>query len=294
MRRFFAFALLLASTANATTQTVTIFSPSNGRNISFVIYTPPNYSTSTERYPLVLSLHGKGGTAAGRSTAVTPTLNAAITAGTARPMIFVFPDGQTDAFYGDAYNGSKRVYSNIIGEVLPYVETNFRTIANRNGRAIEGFSMGGFGASMYAAKHPELFSAIVEYGGALSKWQDILNFDSDTALAMYNNTESNFLPYSLWDLTTANATAIRTTINYKMLVGDADGQQNSNQRFRDHLLSLNIDPHYQVLPGIAHVQGDYFAEGSGLEFLDNHFASVPEPGGAAVMLLFATALRRRR
>ena len=154
--------------------------------------------------------------------------------------------------------------------------------------------MGGFGASMYAAKHPELFSAIVEYGGALSKWQDILNFDDETALNMYNNTESNFLPYSLWDLTTANATAIRTTINYKMLVGDADGQQNSNQRFRDHLLSLNIDPHYQVLPGIAHVQGDYFAEGSGLEFLDNHFGSVPEPTGAGVMLLFALALRRRR
>jgi hypothetical protein len=113
---------------------------------------------------------------------------------------------------------------------------------------------------------------------------------------MYNLVESNFLPYSLWDLTTANATALRTTVNYKMIVGDADGQEGSNERFRDHLVSLNINPQYQVLPGVEHQGGQYLAEGSGLAFLDNHFATVPEPALAAAlapMLLLAVGRRRR-
>ena len=77
---------------------------------------------------------------------------------------------------------------------------------------------------------------------------------------------------------------------------DADGQQQSNQRFRDYLLSLNIDPHYQVLPGVQHLGDDYYEEGSGLEFLDNHFVSVPEPAAAWTLCLIAAAVipARRR
>jgi esterase/lipase superfamily enzyme len=161
---------------------------------------------------------------------------------------------------------------------------------------MEGFSMGGFGAAMYAAKHTALFSAVVEYGGALSKWQDLVNFNGSVASSMYNNVEANFIPYSLWDQTGLHANELRTSVDYKMIVGDADPQQNSNQRFRDYLLSLNIDPHYQVLPGVAHVGDDYFEEGSGLEFLDNHFASVPEPTAAATAacsIAILIAARRR-
>jgi S-formylglutathione hydrolase FrmB len=59
---------------------------------------------------------------------------------------------------------------------------------------MEGFSMGGFGAAMYTAKHPELFSAVVECGGALSKWQDLVNFNNAVADDMYDLNEANFLP----------------------------------------------------------------------------------------------------
>ena len=289
--------LVCATAASATTTTVTIFSPSNNRNTSFVVYTPPNYSANpSKRYPLVISLHGIGGTATGRANQVVPTLDAAIVAGNVQPMIYVFPDGQTDSFWGDAFDGHKQAYSNVINEILPYVEANYRTIADRDHRAMEGFSMGGFGAAMYTAKHTALFSAVVEYGGALSKWQDLVNFNGSVAASMYNNVEANFVPYSLWDQTGLHANELRTMVNYKMIVGDADGQQQSNQRFRDFLLSLNIDPHYQVLPGVAHLGDDYFEEGSGLEFLDDHFASVPEPSAAWTLsaTVIAIVVRARR
>jgi endo-1,4-beta-xylanase len=239
-----------------------------------------------------------------------PTLDAAIVAGDVQPMIYVFPDGQNNSFYGNPFDGHKQVYSNIIGEVRPYVDANYRTIASRTHRAMEGFSMGGFGAAMYTAKHPELFGTVVEYGGALAKWQDLVNFNPAVAQEMYNSAEINFLPYSLWDLTAQNAAALRTQVNYKMIVGSADGQQQSNQRFRDFLTSLNIDPHYQVLTGVPHNGAMYYAEGSGLQFLDEHFppieqyparfarpefAAVPEPvGGALAVLLGLVILATRR
>ena len=284
-----------ATNAHATITTVTTFSPSNNRNVSFQVYTPPGYSANpAQRYPVVYSLHGIGGTSLNRANVYAPVLDAKMNAADIAPMIWVFPDGQTNSFYGDAFDGHKQVYSNIIHEVLPHVDANFRTIADRDHRAMEGFSMGGFGAAMYTAKHPEKFSAVLEYGGALSRWSDLTNFNHAVAVEMYNDVEANWLAYSLWDLTTQNANAIRTTVNYKMIVGSDDPQQLSNERFRDHLLSLNIDPQYQVLPGVEHLAGQYLNEGSGLAFLNDHFANVPEPAALGVGAGLALISARRR
>jgi hypothetical protein len=90
---------------------------------------------------------------------------------------------------------------------------------------------------------------------------------------MYNSVEANFLPYSLWDVTASNAEALRTQVNYKMIVGDADSQYQSNIRFRDRLIALGIDPQFRVLPGVEHLGGSYLIEGSGLRFLSEHFAA---------------------
>ena len=104
-----------ARVATATISTITLFSPSNIRNLSFQVYTPPGYATDTTRkYPVVISLHGIGGTSTQRSSIHGPELDARINSGDALPMIWIFPDGQTDSFYGDAYNGTKQVYSQII------------------------------------------------------------------------------------------------------------------------------------------------------------------------------------
>jgi endo-1,4-beta-xylanase len=301
--------LCTAAPAAASVTTVTLFSPSNNRNISFQVYLPPNYNgASAVRYPVVYDVHGIGGTSLGRSNQVVPTLDAAIVAGTVQPMIWIFPDGQTNSFYGDAFDGHKQVYSNIIGEVLPYVDSHYRTWADRDHRAIEGFSMGGFGAAMYAAKRADLFSAVVEYGGALTTWSDLVQFNNAVAQEMYNGVESNFTPYSLWDQTALNAPMISRYLDYQMLVGDADPQMQSNTRFRDYLHTLGIQPDFRILPGINHDGRAYFANGTGLRFLADHFARqnnsglpqrdrfvlLPEPNaGAWLFISLPLAMRRR-
>jgi hypothetical protein len=204
-----------------------------------------------------------------------------MTSGEIIPMIWVFPDGQRDSYYGNAFDGHKQVYTHVIEELLPYIDANFKTKADRNNRAMEGFSMGGFGSGLYAAKNPELFSATLLYGAVLPNWADLLRKEADTALEMYNNQESNWLPYSIYDVTAANAAAIAATVDYKQIVGDADGHRQGNFVFRDFLLSIGIDPQFQILPGVTHLGGLYLTEGSGLAFLNDHFlraSQVSAPG----------------
>ena len=55
-----------------------------------------------------------------------------------------------------------------IGELIPWIDETFPTVAERSGRAIAGLSMGGFGAMSYAARHPDLFAAAGSFSGALN------------------------------------------------------------------------------------------------------------------------------
>lgn len=81
------------------------------------------------------------------------------------PLIIVMPDGgrgfYTDAAQGFAYEQA------IIGDLIPFVDSRFRTIATRAGRCIGGLSMGGYGAMKLALKHPDLFASAHSHSGAL-------------------------------------------------------------------------------------------------------------------------------
>ena len=108
------------------------------------VYTPPDYATSSQRYPVLYLLHGAGDNdqswlMAGRMNFILDNL---IAAGKAKPMIVVMPAGHTPPTAGgppapDAFS------RDLLGDVVPYVERNFRTLPGRERRAIAGLSMGG-------------------------------------------------------------------------------------------------------------------------------------------------------
>jgi S-formylglutathione hydrolase FrmB len=118
------------------------------------------------RYPVLYLLHGA------RSTFRSWTGDGDAEAITARaPMIVVMPDGGTDGWYTDWYEGKKAVQPRWetyhVGQLIPWVDSTYRTVAARRGRAVAGLSMGGFGALSYAARHPGTFTAAASYSGAL-------------------------------------------------------------------------------------------------------------------------------
>ena len=78
-------------------------------------------------------------------------LAAAIRAGKAPAMIVVLVNGIAASFYCDSPNGKLPVDSVIIKELIPHVDQTYRTIARREARAVEGFSMGGYGIATSAS-----------------------------------------------------------------------------------------------------------------------------------------------
>ena len=112
------------------------------------VYTPPGYLTSGQRYPVLYLLHGAGDNdqswlMAGRANFIIDNL---IAAGKAKPMIVVMPAGHTPAVPGGAppAPGSPDAFArDLLGDVVPYVEQNYRTLPGREQRAIAGLSMGG-------------------------------------------------------------------------------------------------------------------------------------------------------
>src|ERR1035438_5393497 len=89
-------------------------------------------------------------------------------AGKIPEMIVVLVNGMKDSFYNDSPDGKWPVDSVIIKELIPHVDQTYRTIAGREGRAVEGFSMGGYGTAHLGFKHPDVFSVVSIRSGALT------------------------------------------------------------------------------------------------------------------------------
>jgi S-formylglutathione hydrolase FrmB len=72
--------------------------------------------------------------------------------------IVVMPDGDDGQWY-DRVDATIKNEQYVVESVIPYIDHHFRTISARNARAIAGISNGGFGAMLFAAKHPRQFAA---------------------------------------------------------------------------------------------------------------------------------------
>jgi S-formylglutathione hydrolase FrmB len=76
-----------------------------------------------------------------------------------RAAIVVMPDGGPQGWYTDWPGGEELWETYHLTRVIPAIDARFRTFADRAHRAVAGFSMGGYGALLYAARHPDLFVA---------------------------------------------------------------------------------------------------------------------------------------
>ena len=123
---------------------------------------PDGYDIS-RRYPVLFLLHGGG---ENYSTFDTKYDIRNHTAG--RDLIVVMPDGGAAGWYSDPESsnvGPRNWETFHIKELIPWVDATFSTTGQASGRAVSGFSMGGFGALKYAAKHPELFGSVSSHSG---------------------------------------------------------------------------------------------------------------------------------
>ncbi len=139
-------------------ESLTMRSEILNQEIRFSIQLPPDYYQTDKKYPTVYLLHGLGDDETswieyGQIDKISMQLweQKEIV-----PMIFVMPQGFR-SYYSNTYDSAFMYRDMFTKEFVPYIDSMFLTLSNRNNRALVGYSMGGFGAMSLALKNPELF-----------------------------------------------------------------------------------------------------------------------------------------
>jgi S-formylglutathione hydrolase len=137
------------------------------------VYLPPSYKTDlTRRYPVVYLLHGYGLQAerwmtfarieTGANRSMTGSGGGVGTEARTREMILVNPDAYT-VYDGSMYSSSVTTgdWETFIAEdLVAYIDSHYRTLANRTSRGLAGHSMGGYGTLRLGMKRPDVFSSL--------------------------------------------------------------------------------------------------------------------------------------
>lgn len=156
------------SFSQAKVDTISVFSAVMQKSLKAAVTLPSTYQSGNQSYPVLYLLHGGSGafddwhkkvTEPGLVNRLSDQYN----------LIIVTPGvGPASYYYDSPLMDSVRYETYMIEELIPFVDKNYRTLAQKESRAITGLSMGGHGAIMLSAKHPELFVAAGSMSGVMN------------------------------------------------------------------------------------------------------------------------------
>lgn len=162
-------------------------SPTLGMKRRATIYTPAGYEDGKQKYPVFYLLHGMGGDeeawiALGRTAQIMDNL---IAQGKARPMIVVMTNGNAaqEAAPGESSLGlvpptmqlpktMEGSFEEAFPDVVKFVDSHYRTIRTKQGRAIAGLSMGGFHSMHISKAYPDMFDYVGLFSAAIMPRED--------------------------------------------------------------------------------------------------------------------------
>ena len=160
---------------------------------SYLVYLPPSYANGSQHYPVIYALHG-GHTHDETELQPIAVLLDWMIANTGTPeMIIVFSNSQSvfGATYGNSPNvGDRETY--ITQDLVNYIDANFRTISNRDSRAITGCAPGGAAAIKYAFAHPDTYNVVAGLSGMYDPASDVL---WTSALRKFPGAPGDFTEY---------------------------------------------------------------------------------------------------
>jgi len=130
------------------------------RELAYSVLLPENYNTSSDSFPVVYLLHGFGDDQTAWYKDGLIQYYSDLYASENVPMIFVMPQG-FNSYYVNRYNGNLPYMDYFTIELVPHIDSIYRTKKNKTQRAVMGYSMGGYGALILPAKNPDMFSISV-------------------------------------------------------------------------------------------------------------------------------------
>ena len=175
------------------------WSSSLGQKRVATVYAPPGYMNGSQRYPVLYLVHGAGDsydswTSVGHANLILDNL---IAAGKAKPMIIVMPFGHTPDRPGGNILANTDFGDDLIRDLVPYVDGNFRTLADQPNRAMAGLSMGGSHTIRFGLTHPELFDyiGIFSMGLGMQGPADVTAYETANDAALKRAAEELNLVY---------------------------------------------------------------------------------------------------
>jgi enterochelin esterase family protein len=152
------------------------FSKSTDQWRHALVYTPPGYDQNPKtRYPVLLLQHGRGEDETGwsRQGKAQFILDNLIAAGKAVPMIVVMDRGYAAKELNPAtLDGLRKAFSAfeevVIHELIPTIDASYRTLPDRDHRAMAGLSMGGMQTLFITLHHPEYFAYVASLSGPIA------------------------------------------------------------------------------------------------------------------------------
>ena len=230
-----------------------------GAKVSYHVYTPPAYDKLGARLPVLYWLHGTNGGIEGIQL-LAKFFDEAMQLGRAPAMLVVFVNGLPRSLWADSKDGAAPVETAFIKEVITDVDRTFRTVASREGRILEGFSMGGYGAARLGFKYPQLFAGIsilaggpfdLELEGPRALQSPILR--ERVLREVCGNDLEYFKAISPLTLADQASAALRDEhVVIRQAVGEEDDTRELNRLFHDRMTELNIAHEYYEVPRARH------------------------------------------
>jgi S-formylglutathione hydrolase FrmB len=143
-------------------------------------------------------------------------------------------------------------------ELVDHLDATYRTVASREGRILDGFSMGGYGAARFGFKFPERFRAVSIMGAGPMREELAATPRASPAQArqllqeVYGGSQAYFRAVSLRQLAQEQVSALTAGSLIRVVVGDQDETYRNNVAFHEHLQRPGIPHQWRVLPGGPH------------------------------------------
>ncbi len=235
----------------------TFQSKSMGITVGYYIYLPPGYyqqENKNRRYPVVYNLHGGRPGGEYKMISIHRFVDAAIRAEKIDPVIYVFPNGGPMSWYNYPAFKQGQGEDVFIKETIPHIDKQYRTIARREARGLQGYSQGGRGTTRIMFKYPELFGSVAPGGAGFATEKRIQENDGAESDAI--NFGSG---YNTWDLAKKYSQRKDAPPLHPLVwVGAEEENYQSNLDFMDYLKELGIPYDKLVAPGIGHHAGKIY------------------------------------
>jgi enterochelin esterase-like enzyme len=224
--------------------------PSRGKGTegSYLIYLPKDYDSSNNRYPVIYWLHGGNGNSR-EGAWMCEKMYEAMQNGDMPKCVVVFVQGLPIGWYNNSVDGTMPVEDVVIKDLIPHIDATYRTIAKREGRGIDGMSMGGYGSLHLGFKYPDVFGAVSSIAPSITTYE---MERKEVILPTFGNDTAYFKMNSPSELVDVNTDRIKSKTTIRLLIGDKDFLYDLVGKFHHRLETLGIDHQYCVARGAGH------------------------------------------